>query len=152
MRRIVCCFAIFAASPLLAAAADLRAEFLDLEARLMVAAQSKRVEEEQALVSEDFAWSMAFEGRANEVMTRGEWLRGVDYYDLQRFEISQLSAQEVGNVVVTNFRLARNATFGDQVDVSGGDLVFTDLWQKKGGAWLLARRFVSRAVPVPAKK
>jgi hypothetical protein len=151
MRRIVCCFAIVAATPLVVAAADLRAEFLDLEARLMVAAQSKRVEEEKALVSEDFAWSMAFEGRANEVMTRGEWLRGVDYYDLQQFEISQLTAQEVGNVVVTNFRFARTATFADQLDVSG-ELVFTDLWHKNGGAWLLARRFVSRAAPVPAKK
>jgi hypothetical protein len=150
-RLAVLCSLLAAVSPSLAATPDLRAEFLALESKLMVAAMTKQADVQKDLVSPDFAWSMALEGRPNEVMTRAEWLKGIEYYDLKEFEINHLTAQELGKITVTHFRFTRSATIGTGVDVSG-ELVITDLWQKGGAQWQLLRRFVSRAALPPGGK
>lgn len=131
-----------------AAAQKMTSEFLALEAKLMGAAQLKNVTEEETLVSPDFAFSMALEGRPNYVLNRSEWAQGVRYYDLKNFEISGLTAHPFGSSVVTHFRLVRSAKMGKTVDLSG-EFVVTDVWVKTKGAWQLVRRFVSRPASDP---
>ena len=126
-------------------------EFRALETKLMGAAQLKNAAEGEALVSPDFAFSMALEGRPDYVLNRSEWLNGISYYDLKNFSIGDLTAHPFGNYVVTHFRLVRSAKMGKTVDMSG-EFVVTDVWVKAKGQWQLVRRFVSRPAAVPAKK
>jgi hypothetical protein len=124
-------------------------EFMALEAKLMGAAQLKNTAEEEALVSPDFAFSMALEGRPNYVLNRSEWIKGIRYYDLKNFSIGDLTAHPLDrNTVVTHFRLVRSAKMGKTVDMSG-EFVMTDVWVKTKGQWQLLRRFVSRPAAVP---
>ena len=51
LRLAVLCFLLAAASPSLAATPDLRAEFLALESKLMVAAMTKQADVQKDLVS-----------------------------------------------------------------------------------------------------
>ena len=127
-------------------------EFSALELKLMGAAQLKNTAEEEALISPDFAFSMALEGRPNYVLNRSEWMNGISYYDLKNFSIGDLTAHPLDkSTVVTHFRLIRSAKMGQTVDMSG-EFVMTDVWVKVKNQWQLYRRFVSRPAAVPTKK
>ena len=123
------------------------AAFTALELKLLSAIQAKQVAIVDEMISPEFAWSLALEGRPNAVMSRSEWIKGGDYYDLSSFDISLLSAQTFGGLTLVHFRYNIAGSLGTAT-VSGGYVV-TDLWEKKKGDWKLLRRFVSRPVPPP---
>ena len=123
------------------------AAFTALELKLLSAIQAKQVAIVDEMVSPEFAWSLALEGRPNAVMSRSEWIKGGDYYDLSSFDISLLSAQTFGGLTLVHFRYNIAGSLGTAT-VSGGYVV-TDLWEKKKGDSNLMRRFVSRPVPPP---
>ena len=119
-----------------------QATFTALELKLLSAIQAKQVAVADELLSPNFAWAMAFEGRPNAVMSRSEWIQGGDYYDLASFDISHVSAQTFGKLTLVSFRYNVSGTMGT-APVSGGYVVM-DLWEKSGKEWKLLRRFVSR--------
>jgi hypothetical protein len=121
--------------------------FTALELKLLSAVQEKQTEAVEEMISPNFAWSLALEGRPNAVMSRSEWIRGGDYYDLASFDISHLSAQTFGKLTLVHFRYTLSGTLG-AAGVTGGYVV-TDLWEQDGKGWKLLRRFVSRPVPPP---
>jgi len=127
-----------------------QAAFTALELKLLSAIQAKDVAAAEELLSPNFAWALALEGRPNAVMSRSEWVKGGDYYDLASFDISHLSAQTFGKLTVVNFRYTVSGKMGT-ASVSGGYVV-TDLWEKDGNDWKLLRRFVSRPAAVPKKE
>lgn len=128
--------------------AQLTKQFQDLETKLMGAAQNKQSDAEAEMVAPDFAWSVSFKGEKNQVMSRSEWMKGGQHYDLNHFQIAMLTAHKFDNNVVVQFRLTTDAKMNPDVDVSG-EYVVTDLWRAKGSAWQLARRWVARAVDKP---
>ena len=130
-----------------AGAEEDQATFTALELKLLSAIQGQQVAVVEEMVSPDFAWALALEGRPNAVMSRSEWIRGGEYYDLASFDISGLTAQTFGKLTLVHFRYNLAGTLGT-ASVTGGYVV-TDLWEKGGSDWKLLRRFVSRAVPPP---
>jgi len=148
MLRSTILFVLLAATTAAAATVEEdHAAFTALELKLLSAVQAKQVAIVDELVSPEFAWSLALEGRPNAVMSRSEWIKGGDYYDLGSFDISHLSAQTFGSLTLVHFRYTIAGTLGT-AGVSGGYVV-TDLWEKDRGDWKLLRRFVSRPVPAP---
>ena len=135
-------------TPSSASVAQLTQQFQELETTLMGAAQNKQSDAEAEMVADDFAWSVSFKGKNNQVMSRSEWMKGGQNYDLNHFQIAMLTAQKFDNNVIVQFRLTADAKANTNVDLSG-EYVVTDLWRAKGSAWQLARRWVSRAVPKP---
>ena len=127
-----------------------QATFTALELKLLSAVQGKQLAVVDEMISPNFAWSLALEGRSNAVMSRSEWIRGGDYYDLASFDIGNLSAQTFGKLTLVHFRYTLSGALGT-AEVSGGYVV-TDLWEKDGKGWKLLRRFVSRPVPPPSKE
>jgi hypothetical protein len=152
MLRSTVLFALLAATALPAAATveEDQATFTALELKLLSAIQARQAAGVDELISPNFAWSLALEGRPNAVMSRSEWIKGGDYYDLAAFDVSHLSAQTFGKLTVVNFRYTIKGTLGT-ASVTGGYVV-TDLWEKDGKDWKLLRRFVSRPVPPPKAK
>jgi ketosteroid isomerase-like protein len=144
--------AILAGVPSLAQEKEVEAHdrFMALELKLLAAVQGGDAETMESLLSPDFAWAMAVEGRPNVVENRSEWIRGLAYYDLRSFDIAHLVAQQSDKAALVHFRLNVAAQVGRRTDVSGG-YVATDLWEKKGDEWRLLRRFVSRPVALPSK-
>jgi hypothetical protein len=149
MLRSTALFALLAALALPAAATveEDQATFKELELKLLAAIQAKDDAVLEEMVSPNFAWSLALEGRPNAIMSRSEWMKGGDYYDLASFDISQLSAHTWGKLTLVNFRYNIAGTMGT-ASVTGGYVV-TDLWEKDGETWKLLRRFVARPVPPP---
>jgi hypothetical protein len=143
--------ALLVAQGVAGAAQDVETEdFLALETQLMSAAQLKDQAGMEPLVSDEFAYSLALEDRANYVLNRSEWFKGSRYYNLKEFQISQLTAHVFPRAAITNFRLVTSAEGGDSVDRSGSYVV-TDVWTGGKGRWKLVRRFVSRpATPTAA--
>ena len=135
-------------APSAATQEQLTKDFQALETKLMGAAQNKQMDVEEQLVAPDFAWSISFEGERNQVMSRSEWLKGVKHYDLKYFQIAHLTAQKFDDSVIVQFRLTTDAKANPNVDLSG-EYVMTDAWRAKGSSWVLARRWVSRAVEKP---
>ena len=127
---------------------QLTKQFQDLETRLMGAAQNKQSDAEADMVAPDFAWSVSFRGERNQVMSRSEWMKGGQNYDLNHFQVAMLTAQKFDNNVIVQFRLTADAKANPNVDLSG-EYVITDLWRAKGSAWQLARRWVARDVTKP---
>jgi hypothetical protein len=125
------------------------AEFLALETKLLAAAQLRNDSVLDPMVSPDFAYSLALEGRSNYVLNRSEWFRGSEYYDLKQFQISRLTAHLLGKTALTSFRMETSTGVGGK-DMSGAYVVI-DVWSGGPGRWRLVRRFVSRPVSVPAK-
>ena len=148
MLRSTVLFLLLAATTVPAATVEEdQAAFTALELKLLSAIQAKQVAVVDELISPNFAWSLALEGRPNAVMSRSEWIKGGDYYDLAAFDVSHLSAQTFGKLTLVHFRYSIAGSLGTAA-VSGGYVV-TDLWEKDGKDWKLLRRFVSRPVPPP---
>lgn len=141
-----------AASPLPAAEqeAATHATFRALELKVMTAVRENDVEALDTLLSPAFAWAIAFEGRAHEVMNRSEWLAGGKYIKLSSFDISGLVAETFGHITLVHFRLNASGKLGETARV-GGPYVVTDLWQMEDKEWKLLRRFLSYPAPLPAK-
>ena len=127
------------------------AEFLALETKLMGSALLGNQAEVEALVSAEFAYNLALEGRSNYVLNRSEWFKGSRYYKLENFQISHLTAHVFATTAITNFKLVTSAQVGGNVDMSGAYVV-TDVWTGGKGRWTLARRFVSRPAAIPANR
>lgn len=148
LRPTLLCLLLAATTvPAVATVEEDQATFMALELKLLSAIQGKQVAAVEELVSPSFAWSLALEGRGNAVMSRSEWIKGGDYYDLGSFDVSHLSAQTFGKLTLVHFRYTIAGSLGT-ADVTGGYVV-TDLWEKDGRDWKLLRRFVSRPVPPP---
>jgi hypothetical protein len=147
LRPTLLCLLLAATTVPAATVEEDQATFTALELKLLSAVQGKQPEVVEELVSPSFAWSLALEGRANAVMSRSEWIKGGDYYDLGSFDVSNLSAQTFGKLTVVHFRYTIAGSLGT-ADVTGGYVV-TDLWEQDGKDWKLLRRFVSRPVPPP---
>jgi ketosteroid isomerase-like protein len=131
--------------------AEAQATFKDLEMKVMAAARASDVEALGALVSPDFAWAIAFEGRPPQVMNRSEWIQSGKYIHLKSFDISGLVAETLDQLALVTLRLSASGTLGPSADV-GGPYVVTDLWKKKGKTWTLLRRFLSAPAPVPTRR
>ena len=142
--------ALLAGQPSSANVQALTKQFMELETTLMGAAKNRQSDAEEAMVSPDFAWSASFYGERNRVMNRAEWMKGGQHYDLNHFQIAMLTAQKFDNNVIVQFRLKAEAG-SPAVDLSG-EYVITDLWRAKGSSWLLARRWVTRALDKPQPK
>jgi ketosteroid isomerase-like protein len=142
-----------AAIPLPAAEneAAAQARFRALELKLMDAVRANNVETIESLLSPEFAWSMSFQGRANVVESRSEWIKGGKHFDLKSFDIGNLVAEEFGKLALVHFQLNVAARMGKKTDMSGGYLA-TDLWQQTGKEWKLLRRLISRPAVFPHER
>jgi uncharacterized protein DUF4440 len=134
---------------LLQAAPDAKAveadnqKFLALETRVSGAIQIKNAAALDELLAKDFAFSLFLEGRAPEVMSRGEWLKASAIYSLTAFELRHLSARVFGDVAVVRLQPSRTAKVGTTLDRSG-EFAVVDVWTKEGEAWKLSSRYLAR--------
>jgi hypothetical protein len=123
-----------------------RQQFQDLETKLLGAVQSKNAAALEGLVSPSFAFSLMVEGRAPEVMSRGEWLRQTSAYSrLEGFELSAVAAGSSGDYAMVRAQVKRTGTVGAKEP--SGELVLIDLWAKEDGVWRIRYRVVARPVP-----
>jgi ketosteroid isomerase-like protein len=117
--------------------------FQSLETRVSGAIQAKNIPALEELLAKDFAFSAFLEGRAPEVMNRGEWLKTSEHYTLSAFEIRHLAARVFGNVAVVRLQPTRKATAGASLDRSG-EFAVVDVWTREGDAWKLSARHLGR--------
>jgi hypothetical protein len=121
-------------------------EFLDLEVKLLGAAQLKNTQVLEEMLSPGFGFSLMIEGRSPEILSRPEWLRLTDAYSrLDGFELHSVAAFASGDQAVVRAQLVRRGSVGAK-DLSG-EYVYVDLWGKEDGAWKIRYRVVARPVP-----
>ena len=121
-------------------------QFLELETKLMGAAQLKNAQTLEALVAPTFGFSLMIEGREPEVLSRSEWLRLTNVYSrLEGFELRSVATGVFGDHAVVRAQVLRKGTVGSK-DLSG-EYVLVDLWDKQDGTWKIRYRVVARPVP-----
>ena len=118
--------------------------FQTLETHVSTAIQSKNVTALDELLAKDFTFNLFLEGRAPEVMNRGEWLKTADIYTLIGFEIRYLAARVFGNVAVVRLQPYRTAVAGTSGIDRSGEFAVVDVWTKDGSTWKLSARHLSR--------
>lgn len=118
-------------------------QFRALETQVSSALLAKNTAALDQLLAKDFAFSLFLEGRAPQVMNRGEWLKMTGYYTLSGFQIQHLSARVFGSVATVALQPNRTATAGTTLD-RGGEFVVVDIWTKGGDGWKLSSRYLGR--------
>jgi len=120
-------------------------QFLDLENKLMGAAQLRNAQSLEQLVSSRFGFSLMIEGREPEVLTRNEWLRLTNVHSrLEGYELRSVAAGASGDQAMVRAQVVRKGSVGSK-DLSG-EYVLVDLWAKEDGAWKIRYRVVARPV------
>jgi len=120
-------------------------QFLDLENKLMGAAQLRNAQSLEQLVSSRFGFSLMIEGREPEVLTRSEWLRLTNVHSrLEGYELRSVAAGAFGDQAMVRAQVVRKGSVGSK-DLSG-EYVLVDLWAKEDGAWKIRYRVVARPV------
>ena len=120
-------------------------QFLDLENKLMGAAQLRNAQSLEQLVSSRFGFSLMIEGREPEVLTRSEWLRLTNVHSrLEGYELRSVAAGAFGDEAMVRAQVVRTGSVGSK-DLSG-EYVLVDLWAKEDGAWKIRYRVVARPV------
>ena len=120
-------------------------QFLDLENKLMGAAQLRNAQSLEQLVSSRFGFSLMIEGREPEVLTRNEWLRLTNVHSrLEGYELRSVAAGAFGDEAMVRAQVVRTGSVGSK-DLSG-EYVLVDLWAKEDGAWKIRYRVVARPV------
>ena len=120
-------------------------QFLDLENKLMGAAQLRNAQTLEQLVSSRFGFSLMIEGREPEVLTRSEWLRLTNVHSrLEGYELRSVAAGAFGDQAMVRAQVVRKGSVGSK-DLSG-EYVLVDLWAKEDGAWKIRYRVVARPV------
>jgi len=118
--------------------------FTNLETQLLKAVQAKDQTALKNLISEDCIIEMP----DADPLPAEDWLAAVLAKDfmLKKFGVRQVSAVEMGNVVVVKFDRLQEATYKGAPDT--GEFFVVDLWRKEGDAWKLASRYVSKVSSV----
>ena len=120
-------------------------QFLELENKLMGAAQLRNAETLEQLLSSRFGFSLMMEGREPEVLTRAEWLRFTNVHSrLEGYELRSVAAGASGDQAMVRAQVVRKGSVGSK-DLSG-EYVLVDLWAKEDGAWKIRYRVVARPV------
>jgi hypothetical protein len=118
--------------------------FQMLETRVSTAIQKKDVPALDALLAADFGFNLFLEGRAPEVMNRGEWLKASSLYTLLGYNIRFLAARPFGDVTIVRLQPYRTAVAGTAGIDRSGEFAVVDVWAKDGSDWKLSARFLSR--------
>ena len=118
--------------------------FTNLETQLLKAVQAKDQTALKNLITDDCMIEMP----AADPLPAEDWLAAVLAKDfmLKKFGVRQVSAVELGNVVVVKFDRLQEATYKGAP--ATGEFFVVDLWRKEGDAWKLASRYVSKVSSV----
>jgi ketosteroid isomerase-like protein len=118
--------------------------FTNLETQLLKAIQAKDHATLKNLVADDCMIEMP----DADPLPAEDWLATVLAKDfmLKKFGVRQVSAVEMGNVVVVKFDRLQEAAYKGAP--ATGEFFVIDLWRKDGDSWKLASRYVSKVSSV----
>jgi ketosteroid isomerase-like protein len=120
------------------------AQFTRLEHEWMNAVKGQDIATLERMLAPEFSLTVAVEGRALEVVARGDYIAACKgYYVIHSFTFDEISVRRYGDVAVVASRYRQKATLDGREDRSA-EFFLIDTWVRRDGTWHVASRYSSR--------
>jgi ketosteroid isomerase-like protein len=105
----------------------------------------------QRFLAPGYFLAIGVQGRPLQVVSREDWLRNLELYDIQSYSIDDMKVNVYGVTAVATMLITQKAVVGRERRDRSAQFFITDIWVRHPDGWRVAERHSSRPEQPPSR-